>query len=161
MIIEVPQTVLKDGGMDWKFDTAQFQVNEENIDAQAMKIANSYSEWSYVAARLHKNLLDLERKYSEWEPKAIAIVEAEARSIGIKYNSEKAKTNALFTHKGQDGTNDFAERILQYQNIKDELVYYIDLVENAVLKSLSIQKDMIITLGANLRAGMNVQTNAV
>lgn len=129
MIIEVPQTVLKDGGQDWKFDTAAFQLTEENINEQSMKIANSYSEWSYVSAKIRKNLLDLERKYSDWEAKAIAIVEAEARENGIVFKSEKAKTTALYNHKDTTGNMDFAERILSYENLKDEYNYYIDLVD--------------------------------
>lgn len=161
MIIEVPQTVLKDGGLDWKFDSADFQVTEETLDRQAMKIASAYSEWSYVAARLRKNLLDLERKYADWEAKALAIVEADAKTAGIVFKSEKAKTTAMYNHRGADGSNDFAERILSYMNLKDELNYYIDLVDNSILKALSIEKDMIVTIGANIRAGLNVQTNAI
>ncbi len=161
MIITVPQTVLKDGGEDWKFDTANFQVTEENIDQQAMKIASAYSEWSYVAARLRKLTLDLERTHSDWEAKALAIVEAEARTAGIIFKSEKAKVTAMYNHKAADGSNDFAESILFYENAKNELSYYTDLVDNSILKSLSIMKDMIVTIGANIRAGLNAQTNAV
>lgn len=161
MIITVPQNILKDGGSDWTFDTANFQLTEENINEQSMKLANTYSEWSYVSARLRKNLLDLERAYSDWEAKALAIVEAEAKQVGILFKSEKAKVTAMYNHKAADGTNDFAEHILFYENQKTELQYYMDLVDNAVLKSLSVMKDMVVTVGANIRAGLNAQTNAV
>ena len=158
MIITVPQTIIKDGGEDWVFDSARFQLTEESLNEQSMKIASAYSEWSYVAAKLRKNLLDLERNYSDWEPKALAVVEAEAKQAGIVFKSEKAKTAALYNHKDGNNAYDFAEVVLKYQNKKDELSYYIDLVENAILKPLSIEKDMIVSLGANMRAGMNVQT---
>lgn len=161
MIITIPQTIIKDGGEDWSFDSARFQLTEESINEQSMKIASAYSEWSYLAARLRKNLLDLERTYNDWEPKAIAIVEAEAKQLGIVFKSEKAKTAALYNHKDNNNAYDFAEVVLKYQNQKDELTYYIDLVENAILKPLSIEKDMIVSLGANMRAGMNVQTTNV
>lgn len=161
MIITIPQTILKDGGSDWTFDTNQFQVTEENINEQSMRIAAAYSEWSYVAARLRKRMLDLERAYTDWEAKALAITEAEARQTGVVFKSEKAKTTAMYNHKAADGTNDFAEHILFYENEKAELTYYTDLVDNSILKSLSIMRDMIISIGANIRAGMNAQTNAV
>lgn len=162
MIIEVPQGVVNDGsGKDWKFDTAAFQLTEESINEQSTKIASAYSEWAYVAAKLRKNLLDLERQYNDWEPKATAVVEAEAKQSGIIFKSEKAKGTALYNHKDGTGKYDYAEVILKYENKKDELNYYIDLVETAILKPLSIEKDMIVSIGANIRAGMGVQTTTV
>ena len=91
----------------------------------------------------------------------MAVVEADAKALGIVFKSEKAKTAALYNHKDKNSVYDFAEVILKYENTKSELVYYIDLVESAILKPLSIQKDMIVTLGANMRAGMNVSTTSV
>ena len=154
MEIIVPKDIIQDGNDDRKFDTSVLLLSEENMNAVAMSIADRYAEWAYVAAKLNKNLLDLERAYNDWEPKALAIVEADAKAQGIVFKSEKAKQTALFNHKDQNGMYDFAEYVLAYENKKSELSYYVSLVEDAILKPLSIQKDMLVSLGANFRAGI-------
>ena len=77
----------------------------------------------------------------------------------LKYNSETAKMDAVLTFKDASGTFIYAEEELKYNTKRAEILYYIDIVEGTVLKSLSMEKDMIVSLGAQMRAGYSATTN--
>ena len=70
----------------------------------------------------------------------------------VKYTSETAKMDAVLTYREGDNFP-FAEEELAYQNERAELLYYIDIIEGSILKALSMEKDMIVSLGAQIRAG--------
>lgn len=158
MIIQVPYETPDNTTSVLKFDSDSVMITEENISIQASVIAQKYSLWSMVYAQYQRKLLLLEAKHAKWLAQAKQVV---MDSTKVKYSSETAKMDAVLNFQNANGVFEFAEQELQYQNQKAELLYYIDILDSAILKSLNMEKDMIITLGAQMRAGYSASTNTV
>jgi len=161
-VITIPVYINEGKREDWTFDTEEFKLTEQNINEQAMKISNAYSLWSTVAAWYRSAIQKLEIEEAPKEARFKSIAVDAGRKKGIKYDSERAKQDAIYLYQEvPTGPYVFAEEVLKYQNLKSEYLYYLDLVENAILKALSIEKDMIVSLGAQVRAGYSATTNVV
>ena len=161
-VITIPVYINEGKKELWSFDTEEFKLTEQNINEQAMKISNAYSLWSTVAAWYRSAIQKLEIEEGPKEARYKMIAVDAGRKKGIKYDSERAKNDAIFVYQETpNGPYIFAEEVLKYQNVKTEYMYYLDLVENAILKALSIEKDMIVSLGAQIRAGYSATTNVV
>ena len=160
IVITVPVFINNGQREDWTFDTTEFRLTEQNLQDQEMKIAHAHSQWSLVLAWYKNAILNLDNKRACEEARDKAIAQDGLSKRGIKLTSETAKKDALYTY--QDGqTYPFAERVLMYENKRAELQYYQDIVANAILKSLDIEKDMLITLSANDRARYRTTVNTI
>lgn len=138
------------------FDTDSVVLTEENINEQTMKIAKEYTKWALVYSQYKRKLLLLDAKHSKWLAQAKQIV---MDTVKAKFTSETAKMDAVLTFRDESGNCTYAEDELRYNNKRAELLYYIDILESAILKALSMEKDMIVSLGAQMRAGYSVTTN--
>lgn len=156
MIITVPYEDVNKQQKEAKFDTDSVMLTEENINEKSMVIAQQIAKWSFVYAQYHRKLILLEAEHT----KRLAMQKQIVMSTGVKYSSETAKMDAVLTYK-QGDVYPFAEEELMYQNKKAELMYYIDVVEGSILKALSMEKDMIVSLGAQMRAGYKATTTAL
>lgn len=158
MLVKVPYENSDGTTVEKEFDTDAVVLTEENLNEQAMVISKLFTEWSLVYAQYKRKLLLLEAKHSKWLAQAKQVV---IDSTKLKYNSETAKMDAVLTYKDETGNFVYAENELIYNNKRAEILYYIDVVESAVLKALSIEKDMIVSLGAQMRAGYANTVNQV
>lgn len=154
MIISVP---FEENGevVEKQFSTDDVLVTEENINERAQALAQLYSCWSCVYAQYRRKLLLLEAKHAKWIAQVKQIV---IDATKVKYNSETAKMDAVLTYQDPSGNYVYAEEELRYNNKRAELLYYIDLVEGSILKALTMEKDMIVSLGAQMRAGYSATT---
>lgn len=157
MIIKVPYES-ENGPVTATFDTDSVVLTEENINEQSMVIAKQFTKWAMVYAQYKRKLLLLEAEHAKRLAQQKQIV---MDATKIRYTSETAKMDAVLTFKDEAGNFKFAEDELMYNNTKAEYLYYLDILENGILKSLSVEKDMIISLGAQMRAGYSASTNQV
>lgn len=157
MIITVPYTDIDNVKKEAKFDTDSVMITEENINNQSMVIATKIAKWSFIYAQYRRMLLLLDAEHTKRLAMQKQIVMA---ATGAKYSSETAKMDAVLTYK-QGDAYPYAEEELMYQNKKAELLYYIDIVEGSILKALSMEKDMIVSLGAQMRAGYKATTTTL
>ena len=149
MIITVPYEDVNNQKKEAKFDTDSVMLTEENINEKSMVIAQQIAKWSFVYAQYRRKLILLEAEHTKRLAMQKQIVIA---ASGVKYTSETAKMDAVLTYK-QGDAYPYAEEELMYQNKKAELLYYIDIIDGSILKALSMEKDMIVSLGAQMRAG--------
>ncbi len=145
---------------NWVFDTQEELLTEQNINEQAMHLSDSYAKWAFASAH-YKKLIQL--KESELEvflanAKLVAI--EYGKKLGWKYDSEKARIDAVRNHKDSTGKYVYATDLLTLENTLRELKYYQSIIDGAILESLKIKKEMIITIGAQIRAGLGA-TNLV
>lgn len=155
MLVKVPYEV--DGNtIEKEFDTDSVVLTEENINEQSMNVSKAFADWAMVYSQYKRKLLLLEAKHSKWLAQAKQVV---IDSTKLKYNSETAKMDAVLTFKDASGVFIYAEEELKYSTKRAEILYYIDIVEGTVLKALSMEKDMIVSLGAQMRAGYSATTN--
>lgn len=157
MIVQVPY---EDGDkvVNLTFDTDSVVLTEENINEQSMVIAREFTKWGLVHAQYRRKLLLAEAKHAKWFAQVKQVV---IDTTKVKYNSETAKQDAVLTFRDDAGNYIYAEEELKYQNKRAELIYYIELVETAILKALSMEKDMIVSLGAQMRAGYSASSAKV
>lgn len=149
MIISIPFEAQDGTQKTATFNTDSVMLTEENINEKSMEIAREISRWSWVFAQYRRKLLLREALHTKRLAMQKQIVMDKTK---VKYTSETAKMDAVLTYKEGDSFP-FAEEELTYQNERAELLYYIDIIEGSILKALSMEKDMIVSLGAQMRAG--------
>lgn len=157
MIINVPYEAENGEKKTASFNTDSVMLTEENINEKSMEIARDISRWSWVFAQYRRKLLLREAMHTKRLAMQKQIVMDKTK---LKYTSETAKMDAVLTYQEGDSFP-FAEEELMYQNEKAELMYYIDIIEGSILKALSMEKDMIVSLGAQMRAGYSAASAKV
>lgn len=151
MIIKVPFEAQDGSKTVATFNTDSVMITEENINEKSMEVAREISRWSWVFAQYRRKLLIREAVHTKRLAMQKQIVMDATKA---KYSSETAKMDAVLTYREGDAFP-FAEEELKYQNERAELLYYIDIIEGSILKALSMEKDMIVSLGAQIRAGFS------
>lgn len=144
----------------WVFDTQDELLTEQNINEQAMILSDSYAKWAFASAHYKKLIQLKEAELDTFMAGAKLVAVEQGKKYGWKYESEKARVEAVRNYKDSTGKYVYAVDLLTLENAIRELRYYQALIDGAILESLKIKKEMIITIGAQIRAGLGA-TNLV
>lgn len=126
------------------FDSAELYVENEGMMTEHMnRLPGQICYWNALTTKYKESLLELQNAFTIWMAQKKHAIDGGAG----KFKSETAKEEAVMVQ--------FTQEYMEWRKKVADITYYVNVLSDSICKALMAKKDLIVSMGANLRKEMD------